>query len=336
MRSQPLADGSDVTERPVDFGRDRHMLCGNCRQRFVVGLDWLDRWGERKEECPSCGLTCEHEDAPRVTVDPDDPALDDSRVALFSWYHSSTQPDWPTRNFDPAAVLTPHTRRVMGGDGAVVSWAARQRAKALHVGTYEAAVQNMLRRICDQADRGAQFYLYRVHLKPSVVVRDGWLIDPSNFVGDVALAEVCPNGVDVARYLNYHEDPGGLSVALGRDAIASVQRVAVPVANAWDDQWVCDAAATLEAASVTLVPATGKFSRFMLPSSPRAAEGRKLGAALAARLPTNLQRQYESAAAFEEGDEPLVWARRASALAGLIEDPGLVLKELDGQSHRQV
>lgn len=45
----------------------------------------------------------------------------------------------------------------MGGDKRVVSWAARQRAKALHVGTYEAAVHNMLRRMRDQADDCSQF-----------------------------------------------------------------------------------------------------------------------------------------------------------------------------------
>ncbi len=53
---------------------------------------------------------------------------------------------------------------MMGGDKHVAAWAARRRAKALHIGTYEAAVHNMLRRIRDQADRGNQFYLYRVHL----------------------------------------------------------------------------------------------------------------------------------------------------------------------------
>lgn len=78
---------------------------------------------------------------------------------------------------------------MMGVDQRVAAWAERQRAKALHVGTYEAAVHNMLRRIHDQADHGAQFYLYRVHLKPSVVVWPGWLIDPSNFVGDVVLGK---------------------------------------------------------------------------------------------------------------------------------------------------
>lgn len=235
-----------------------------------------------------------------MTVDPDDPALDDDRVARFFWYHTSTQADWPTRDFDPAAVLAPETRRMMGGGERVAEWAARQRAKALHVGTYEAAVHNMLRRIRGQADQRSQFYLYRVRLKPSAVVREWWLVDPSNFVGDVVLDEVCPPGVDVARYLNYHEDPGRLSLALGRDAIASVQRIAVPLPDTWDGGWVRDAVAALEGVSGTAVPATGKLARFMRPSSSRAVLGRELGASLAGRLPVNLQNQFASAAAFAE------------------------------------
>ncbi|MFJ1733073.1 hypothetical protein [Streptomyces sp. NPDC088254] len=323
-------------ERLIDFSRDRLMLCGGCDRRLVVDLDWVDRWEQGGEECPGCGLTCEHEDAPRVTVDPDDPALDDDRVATVSWYHTSTQPDWPTRDFDPAAVLTPETRLMMGGDEHVAAWAANQRARALHVGTYEAAVHNMLRRIRDQADRGNQFYLYRVHLNPSVVVREGWLIDPSDFVGDVVLDEVCPPGVDVARYLNYHEDPGGLSLALGREAIAGVQQVPVPLPDAWDADWVREAVAALETASDAPVPATGKLARFMRPASPRAVLGRELAAALAGRLPVNLRDQFKSTAAFAEGDDPARWARRTSALLDLIGNPTRVLSALGKAEHRHV
>src|SRR5690625_7993377 len=108
---------------------------------------------------------------------------------------------------------------MMGGDERVTAWAARQRAKALHVGSYEAAIHNMLRRVADQGDRHNQFHLFRVRLKPSVIVREDWLIDPTNFVGDVELDDVRPPGIDVARYLNRHEDPGSLSLALGRDSI---------------------------------------------------------------------------------------------------------------------
>ncbi len=323
-------------ERLIDFSCERHMLCGGCGHRFVVDLEWVDRWEQGREECPGCGLTCEHEDAPLVTVDPDDPALDDTLVAQFAWYHTSTQPDWPTTESNPAAGLTPVTRRMMGGDERVAAWAARQRAKALHVGTYEAAVHNMLRRICDQADHCSQFYMYRVHLKPFVGVRDGWLIDPSNFVGDVDHEEVCPPGVDVARYLNYHEDPGGLSLALGREAIASVQRVAIPIPDAWDDDWVREVGAALESASDVLGPATGRLTRFRPPSSQRTALGRDLGRALAGKLPINLKDGFVSAARFDEGSDPEQWARRASGMLGLIENPGTVLAALDEAGHREV
>jgi hypothetical protein len=39
---------------------------------------------------------------------------------------------------------------------------ARYESQALHLGTYEATVESMLRRMCDQDDGGPQFYLYRV------------------------------------------------------------------------------------------------------------------------------------------------------------------------------
>ncbi|WP_129658114.1 hypothetical protein [Rothia uropygialis] len=323
-------------ERPIDFSRERHMLCGGCGHRFVVDLDWIDRWEQSREKCPGCGLTCENEEAPRVTVDPGDLALDDDRVAQLSWYHTSTQPDWPARDFDPAADLTSETRLMMGGDERVAAWTARQHAKALHVGTYEAAVHNMLRRMRDQADHGRQFYLYRVHLKSSVVVREGWLIDPSNWLGDVVLDEVCPEDIDVARYLNYHEDPGGLSLALGRGAIATVQQVAVPLPEASESDWSSEAVTALESVSDVLIPATGKLGRFMRPSSPQAELGRELGVVLAGNLPVNLRRQFESAVAFAEGEDPVKWARRANGLFDLIADPGRVLAELDRRECRTI
>ena len=324
-------------ERQIDFSRDRHLLCGSCGHRWLVDLDWIDRWEQGREECPGCRMTCEHEESARVTVDPDDSALDDDQVPRFFWYHTSTQPDWPKRDFDPAAGLTADTRRRMGGDRRVAAWAARQRAKALHVGTYEAAIHNMLRRIHDQADQDSQFYLYRVHLRPSIAVRDGWVVDPSNFVGDVVLGKVCPPGVDVARYLNFHEDPGGLSLALGRGAIASVQQVAVPLLDSWDDGWVRDAVAALGNATETVAPATGGRRRSLpSPPSPQVRARDEIGAALAGRLPINIREQFASAAVFAQGDDPLHWARHTSSLFDLIENPGRMLEALDGQEHRLV
>jgi hypothetical protein len=323
-------------ERPIDFRRERHMRCGSCGYEFVADLDWIDRWEQSGESCSGCGVTCEVEQAPRVTADPDDLALRDEKVAQLFWYHTSVHPDWPAEDFDPAGDFTPATRLRMGGDARVAAWAARQRRNALHIGTYEAAVHNMLRRISDQGDQGKQFYMYRVHLKPSVVVREGWLIDPSNWLGDVLLTDVCPAGVDVARYLNYYEDAGGLSLVLGRDAIAEVQQVAIPLPEPRDEKRVRDVVAELESASDELVAATGKLKTIMTPSSPRSALARAIAETVAAPLPPNLRWPFETAVPFDGVTEPAPWARRMQGLLDLIMEPDRALEALDEAVHRRV
>lgn len=323
-------------ERLIDFSRNRQMLCAHCDHQWTVDLDWIDRWEQGRESCPVCDVTCEAETAPRVTVDPNDLALIDDNVPQLIWYHTSIQPDWPTQDFDPAAELTQETRQRMGGDDHVARWAERQRAKALHVGTYEAAIHNMLRRIDDQADHGRQFYLYRVRLAPAITVREGWLIDPSNFVGDVVLDEVCPPGIDVARYLNYHEDPGALSLALGRTAIASTQRIAIPLLSSEDSDWTA-AVGELESAALTSPPQSGSrpFGRRHIPSQ-RVSKARELTASLAARLPVNLRWQFEAAADFSDDQAPDEWAQYVWGLVDVVLEPARVLAELDGQPIRRL
>lgn len=171
------------TERPINFSRDRWMLCGQCGHRWPVNLEWIERWEQSQERCPGCGINCEEEISPRVTIDPEDVALADEAPLQLIWYHTTTCADWPSMGFDPAKGLTDLARRRMGGEARVQAWADRHRNKALHVGTYEAAIHNMFRRCADQGDQGEQFYLNRVFLKPSAVVDEGWLTDPSNFVG---------------------------------------------------------------------------------------------------------------------------------------------------------
>ncbi|WP_327633049.1 hypothetical protein OHB24_23890 [Kribbella sp. NBC_00482] len=90
-------------ERPIDFSRDRHLLRGDCGRRFLVDLDWIDRGEQGQEKCPGCGMTCEHEDAPRVTVDLADLALDDDRVTRLFWYHTSRR--WARRASGLIAVI---------------------------------------------------------------------------------------------------------------------------------------------------------------------------------------------------------------------------------------
>ena len=310
----------------------RYMLCKRCGHQWVVDLDWIERWDQAQESCPTCGVTCEAEDGPRLTVDPADPALV-AEVSRLAWYHTSTQADWPTTNFHPAAKLTERTKLMMGGDKPVAEWAERQRSKALHVGTYEAAVHNMLRRIDDEGDRGKQFYLYRVHLRPTVIVREGWIIDPSNFVGDVALNEICPPGIDVSRYLNHHEDPGGISLALGRPAIDYIQQLEIPPLDAADANWVAYAVTALESATASALSPTGRreFKKRNTPT-PGSKRAFKIPTPLTAGLPVNLRFPFRAAISFNDTMEPGAWARYAAGLLNVFLAPEQLLAKMNSQS----
>ena len=319
-------------ERAVDFDRDRRMRCGACAEEWTVDLPWLERWTQGDEACPACGTTCEAEHAARFTVRADDPALDLGAAKQLAWYHTSTHLNWPpTINF--AATLDPVTKRRMGD---VDQWARRQAAKALHVGTYESAIHNMLRRLSDQADHGNQFYLYRVHLKPETVMHPEWVVDPSNWLGDVHLDEICPPEVEALRYVNYHEDPGGLSVAIHPKAVGATRCIGIPLTVAADDPWVVDAVARLESDAPDKAPPLDLRTRRRRPlaESPRTNTAATVLDVLSDRLPANLRDQFEEATRWQLDGEPADWARFAAGLAALVEDPARVLNALDAQAMR--
>jgi len=268
-----------------------------------------------------------------VIVNPGDVALHDEFVTQLHWYHTSTQPDWPTKNFDPAAGWGPEEFSRMGGQDVVDTWVAGQRAKALHVGTYEAAIHNMLRRMDDQGDRENQFYLYRVRLRPNVRVREAWIRDPGGPWGDVPLADVCPPGVDAARYLNHHEDVGRLSLALGRGAIASVQRLTVPQPGGGDG-WERDAVEAItrsDEAVSDLTRKPNKLGQFRGPQPGLQRIGVAAAAVLALgeQLPLDLRCRFSDAVAISVDADPVRWARRVSELSTLILNPSTVLAALD-------
>lgn len=323
----PEQDGG--MERPVDFTRDRRMRCGECGHTWTVDLEWVDRWSQGDEACSGCGTTCEAETAARFTIREDDPALDVSVAKRLTWYHTSTRPDWPTA-IDFAATLEEDTQRRMGS---VSRWAERQANKALHVGTYESAIHNMLRRLRDQPDQGNQFYVYRVHLNPEVVMHAEWITDPSNWLGDVWLDEICPPEAEAVRYVNFHEDPGGLSLAIKPSAIRATQRLAIPLPVV-DDTWIRDAVTRLssEPPDQPLPPELRVHHRMVFGESARAKTAAAASKVLVDRLPLNLQDQFEGVTRWHSDSEPTEWARCAAGLAALIEDPQRVLAELDAQA----
>lgn len=103
-------------------------------------------------------------------------------------------------------------------------------APAIHLGTYEAAIENMLRRMADEGDVNAQFYLHRVRL----AVDPGDIADQvrqefSDWVGYVPQSVIRADGYRVLRYVNRHEHKGGISLAVVPSVIAAVQTIAIPL-----------------------------------------------------------------------------------------------------------
>jgi hypothetical protein len=80
----------------------------------------------------------------------------------------------------------------------------------------------------DQDDGGAQFYLHRVALRRhGVVIEPGWRDE--NLEEIAQITQPALGRADAIRYLNVHESPGSMSLAVRLGAIGSVQRISLPV-----------------------------------------------------------------------------------------------------------
>lgn len=319
------------------------MRCGSCRYEWRASAEWLDRFNQGDEACPECGNDCQSEARPDFWAALDDPSFDDSKVRETYWYHTSTHANWPDRAFDPTAGLTDITKQRMqkvGTDGrALERWTRGQVTKALHLGTYEAAIENMLRRMTNQDGADDQFYLYRVRLSPNAAIEPGVHAEPTNFVGDVQLAEMCAPGIDTFRYVNTHEDPSSISLAVTLDAILAVQGIPIPLAVDVAHPWVSAAAARLlEAASLPAPQPRTTLERMRrhMPSA-LSNEARKVEKEIANTLPLGLRHRLHVRLDAENlTTDPDAFPSKLIGLAQLVRDPLAALELLDTGSWREV
>jgi hypothetical protein len=309
------------------------MHCGSCGHEWPVSAEWIDRFNQALETCPACGTDCRGEDRPNFCVVPDEPLHNDGLTREHYWYHSSTHSNWPDKDFDPAAGLTEITKRRMEATsrapGAVAHWTGRQKSTALHLGSYEAAIENMFRRMRNQGDVGAQFYLYRVELTADCVIEPGIHPEPTNWLGDTNLADVCRPGVQVFRYGNVHEDPSSVSLAIELNAVHAVQGMAIPLHVETSDTRIVEAIARLrKAASNPPLPPEGKRQSLRRqPPSPLTSEACRLEADISAGLPQALKETFSGG--FNEADfesNPALFPLKLIGLADLVTDlnrPGM-------------
>ncbi|WP_327170039.1 hypothetical protein OG471_41340 [Streptomyces sp. NBC_01336] len=197
---QQPAESNDLQEREARFDYGFRMKCDCGELSDLSAAGYIERESlDARIACSHCGTSIHYGRAVAGIRDRHDPALDNSAVARFAWYHSSTSPDWPSPDYTSrfAARVREAELRLGHRYGTHI-----ELAKALHVGTYEAAVENMLRRMRDQDDATSSFYLYRVSLGISAGrINDGYREENNEPASQISLDELQALGLDALRYL---------------------------------------------------------------------------------------------------------------------------------------
>jgi hypothetical protein len=228
--NQQPAESNELQERDARFDYGFRMKCDCGELSDLSAAGYIEREAlDARIPCSHCGASIHFGRAVAGIRDRHDPALDNAAVARFAWYHSSTSPDWPSPDYASrfAAQVREAELRFGHRYGTNI-----QRAKALHVGTYEAAVENMLRRMHDQDDATSPFYLYRVSLDISAGrINDSYRDENNEQASQISLDELQALGLDAIRYLNTHEAIGSVSLAIHPRAIRSLQVIPLPVTD---------------------------------------------------------------------------------------------------------
>lgn len=228
-----MTDNGDVTqliERHDGFAYDYRVRC-QCGGVVAVSADTYFRESsvDALVPCTRCGEDVHFGPAVVALRDESDPALIDWNVHRFAWYHTSTWRDWPSSNHAgvTASMARVTARRFHLDEKGMVTRATTQ---ALHVGTYEAAIENVLRRMHDQGDALSQFFLHRVelHIQPSRI-NHAYRDENLEEAAQLRISDLDRDDVDVVRYLNAWEAMGTLSLAIRPECIAAVQSLPVPL-----------------------------------------------------------------------------------------------------------
>jgi hypothetical protein len=230
---------SGVTAMPVledrvnDFGYGYRMKCKCGGVSDISAADYYANKSDALMPCNHCDGTIHYGPAVAALRD-DDAALDNERINTLAWYHTGTSPNWPTMVDSDVrrAELTAAARSLHMPADQIERWIDGELNKALHVGTYEAAIENMLPRIRDQCDEPTVFYLHRVALMVGPArLNDGYRNEDHEPAAELTTIDLRAEGLDAVRYLNVNEAVGSISLAVLPETIAWVQTISLAVAS---------------------------------------------------------------------------------------------------------
>ncbi|MBN7300821.1 hypothetical protein IUQ79_02840 [Mycobacteroides abscessus subsp. bolletii] len=189
--------------------------------------------------------------------DLDDPALDDESVSQLAWYHTSTYPDWPSPRYlhETRHRLESLRRPTFQYFDSMLH---NELSKALHVGTYESAIENMLRRMRNQSDASSHFYLHRVALRIASSELGSLRNENAEKVSRLLVHDLTARRLTALRYVNVYESPGSISLAIDPIVIEYVQSIPIPV-RAGLQQPTAEAVAAVAAAKGAIAIARSRM-----------------------------------------------------------------------------
>ena len=223
---------TELIERDDDFGYDYRIKCA-CDGISPLSAEQYceESTNTAHMPCTHCGGSIHFGPLTAAIRDPADLALDNNQINRLAWYHTSTAADWPSSSYadEHRAALEAGARRFHLNVDSVLE---QHLGKALHLGTYEAAIENMLRRMDDQGDTDASFYLYRVHVEIDPHrINEGYRDENDEPAAQIGTEDLRQEGLQAVRYLNTHEAIGSLSLAVLPETIVSIQTIPIPVAT---------------------------------------------------------------------------------------------------------
>lgn len=225
-----------MIERPVSFDRFFRMRCEECSSSSHLTPENYVGTTEAMMTCTNCGANFNF--GPRViqVATMEDPAMNTLLLPQLIWYHTTTDPKWPQTSKPVDEVEIHHLReRVRMPDEEAKKYRRHHDNQALHLGTYEAAIDSMLRRMNEQGDQDSSFYLYRVRLRSDSILEEKLRDENKDIAAKITTFDLAKLKADGIRYLNAHEAIGSISLAVLRGAIESTQSTPVPIRALIDD-----------------------------------------------------------------------------------------------------
>lgn len=328
--------GNEAVDQPLaGFGYDYWYICEGCGGRVSVGADLYELQSTRQAAptvCASCGTAVDITEQWPTLRDTEDIALQSDSFDKLVWYHTSRYENWPdleayTADVTAAATHNPRRRSRFRNPQRHI---AKKLSLAVHLGTYEAAIENMLRRLKNHGSESffrTTYWLHRVEialephdLYPEVVE------EFRTTFGDVHLDQLDALGARAARYVNRYEARGSVSVAIDPAIIRTVSSIELPVAEAALPESVAAASAVARMMSIVQrdhnTDADWDAFSSMLQSEYLSG--------------VNLPVRESLLSAVGDYDDPLRFHHRFRVLAGLLMRPDVVVDELASAPRRQM